>query len=157
MAEAVVDGAPVSRFYCHKCIDEIECLQPDYTCPRCLCGFIEEVAVRPSDSGSGVDTSGEDLNDLDIFDMAGFNSFAMERDIAELMFENHSLNMQTRAGNRSNTLEGRRRVSWSRNTPDTRRSGSNRDRQEPISIENFIQDVILNLGAGLGHPVTQDG
>lgn len=27
-----------------------------------------------------------------------------------------------------------------------------------MPIENFIQDFILNLsGAGLGHPVTQDG
>ncbi|KAK2580027.1 hypothetical protein KPH14_012315 [Odynerus spinipes] len=158
MAEAVVDGTPVSRFYCHKCIDEIECLQPDYTCPRCSCGFIEELEVGANDSGSGMDISGEDLSNIDIIDIPGYNRYPTERDFLEMILEAPTLNMQTRAGNRSNTLEGRRRVSWSRNTPDTRRSGSNRGRQEAIPIENFIQDFILNLsGAGLGHPVTQDG
>ncbi|XP_043665796.1 E3 ubiquitin-protein ligase RNF126 isoform X1 [Vespula pensylvanica] len=171
MAEAVVDGTPVSRFYCHKCIDEIECLQPDYTCPRCSCGFIEELEVGTNDNGSGMDISGEDLSDIDIIDIPGYNRYPTDRDFVEMILESPTLNMQPRAGNRSNTLEGRRRVSWSRNTPDTRRSGRytalpsrtgllrhRRGRQEAIPIENFIQDFILNLsGAGLGHPVTQDG
>lgn len=157
MAEAVVDGAPVSRFYCHKCTDEIECLQPDYTCPRCSCGFIEELEVGANDSGSGMDISGEDLSDIDIIDIPAFNRYPTERDFLEMVIEGPTLNIQTRAGNRGNTVEGRRRVSWSRNTPDTRRSGSNRGRQEAIPIENFIQDFILNLSGGLGHPGTQDG
>ncbi|XP_076249657.1 E3 ubiquitin-protein ligase Iruka isoform X4 [Calliopsis andreniformis] len=116
MAEAVVDGTPMSRFFCHKCSVEIERLLPDYTCPRCASGFIEELESGCNDSSSSMDISSEDLSDID--------------DIPSHSAQLHySLN----------------RI---------------RERQEtvPISVENFIHDFILNLsGAGLGHPVTQDG
>ncbi|XP_031840283.1 E3 ubiquitin-protein ligase Iruka isoform X2 [Nomia melanderi] len=55
MAEAVVDGTPMSRFFCHKCSVEIEDLLPDYTCPRCASGFIEELESGSDDSNSGTD------------------------------------------------------------------------------------------------------
>ncbi|KAJ8270073.1 hypothetical protein GJAV_G00110030 [Gymnothorax javanicus] len=32
-----------NRFFCHRCSDEISPLLPDYTCPRCQSGFIEEL------------------------------------------------------------------------------------------------------------------
>ncbi|GFS87139.1 e3 ubiquitin-protein ligase RNF115 [Nephila pilipes] len=43
MAEAAVES-PAARFFCHKCSLEISPVLPDYTCPRCQGGFIEEVA-----------------------------------------------------------------------------------------------------------------
>ncbi|XP_023289349.1 E3 ubiquitin-protein ligase RNF126-B isoform X7 [Orussus abietinus] len=55
MAEAVVDGAPMSRFFCHQCSAEIEHLLPDYTCPNCYSGFIEELENSGNDSGSSMD------------------------------------------------------------------------------------------------------
>uniref|UniRef100_A0A6Q2XA05 RING-type E3 ubiquitin transferase n=1 Tax=Esox lucius TaxID=8010 RepID=A0A6Q2XA05_ESOLU len=32
-----------SRFFCHRCSEEISPRPPDYTCPRCESGFIEEL------------------------------------------------------------------------------------------------------------------
>uniref|UniRef100_A0A8C8I7I5 RING-type E3 ubiquitin transferase n=1 Tax=Oncorhynchus tshawytscha TaxID=74940 RepID=A0A8C8I7I5_ONCTS len=32
-----------SRFFCHRCSEEISPRLPDYTCPRCESGFIEEL------------------------------------------------------------------------------------------------------------------
>ncbi|XP_033750157.1 E3 ubiquitin-protein ligase RNF115-like [Pecten maximus] len=43
MAEAAVENRPnPNRFYCHSCSQEIS-PKPDYTCPRCENGFIEEI------------------------------------------------------------------------------------------------------------------
>ncbi|CAG2248659.1 RNF115_126 [Mytilus edulis] len=43
MAEAAVNTLPVSKFYCHSCSEEINPKLPDYTCPKCENGFIEEI------------------------------------------------------------------------------------------------------------------
>uniref|UniRef100_A0A0E9SVW6 RING-type E3 ubiquitin transferase n=1 Tax=Anguilla anguilla TaxID=7936 RepID=A0A0E9SVW6_ANGAN len=32
-----------SRFFCHRCSAEISPRLPDYTCPQCDSGFIEEL------------------------------------------------------------------------------------------------------------------
>ncbi|XP_064648963.1 E3 ubiquitin-protein ligase RNF115-like [Lineus longissimus] len=42
MAEAAVDRP--QRFFCHQCSVEINPDLPDYTCPRCDSGFIEEMS-----------------------------------------------------------------------------------------------------------------
>ncbi|GAB6019975.1 hypothetical protein CHUAL_001502 [Chamberlinius hualienensis] len=55
MAEAAVASPPsaAGRFFCHKCTQEINhVVLPEYVCPRCQCGFIEELrnqSSRPSD------------------------------------------------------------------------------------------------------------
>ncbi|KAK7889627.1 hypothetical protein WMY93_025187 [Mugilogobius chulae] len=42
-----------SRFFCHSCSAEISPRLPDYTCPRCDSGFIEELLEeRSADNGS---------------------------------------------------------------------------------------------------------
>ncbi|XP_072294949.1 E3 ubiquitin-protein ligase RNF126-like [Eucyclogobius newberryi] len=42
-----------SRFFCHRCSVEISPRLPDYTCPRCDSGFIEELLEeRSADNGS---------------------------------------------------------------------------------------------------------
>ncbi|KAL4227807.1 hypothetical protein ACF0H5_013244 [Mactra antiquata] len=46
MAEAAVenpDQNPNNRFYCHQCSVEIQPKLPDFTCPQCDNGFIEEI------------------------------------------------------------------------------------------------------------------
>lgn len=141
MAEAVVDGA-MSRFFCHKCSIEIERLLPDYTCPRCSSGFIEELESDSSDSGSGMHIN-SDIDDL-------WERYADVplRGEYEMEFSNQ---FETPvSSSRNNGPAGRRRVHWSRNAQDTRRSNS-RGRQEvvPVSVENFIQDFILNLSEGV--------
>ncbi|KAM8794472.1 E3 ubiquitin-protein ligase RNF115 [Eudromia elegans] len=59
MAEAA--AAAVSsqhRFFCHSCKGEVSPKLPEYTCPRCESGFIEEVTDDSSFlDGSGMDDS----------------------------------------------------------------------------------------------------
>ncbi|XP_072038873.1 E3 ubiquitin-protein ligase RNF115-like [Amphiura filiformis] len=66
MAEAAVDSNNTSvteRFFCHQCTSEISPVLPDYTCPQCEGGFIEQVssdsdaveADRDSDGSSSAD------------------------------------------------------------------------------------------------------
>ncbi|KAJ8299841.1 hypothetical protein KUTeg_022588 [Tegillarca granosa] len=52
MAEAAVQSN-ANRFYCHQCTEEINPKLPEFTCPRCDNGFIEEITEGFSnDSGS---------------------------------------------------------------------------------------------------------
>ncbi|KAH0540185.1 hypothetical protein KQX54_014209 [Cotesia glomerata] len=68
MAEAVVDGTSMSRFFCHKCSIEIERLLPDYTCPNCASGFIERLE-NAEDHDANMEMNSEDFNDID-FDVS---------------------------------------------------------------------------------------
>ncbi|XP_064609715.1 E3 ubiquitin-protein ligase RNF115-like [Liolophura sinensis] len=43
MAEAAVADPLPNRFYCHQCSVEINPLLPDFTCPNCENGFVEEI------------------------------------------------------------------------------------------------------------------
>ncbi|XP_028050737.1 E3 ubiquitin-protein ligase Iruka isoform X3 [Monomorium pharaonis] len=172
MAEAVVDGSPMSRFFCHKCSVEIERLLPNYTCPRCASGFIEELESSSSNEGSsGVDANTEDLSDrdIDIYNMLSSQHVDLDREITEMLmgfsntYTNQQLNtnQQPGGGSRNYMLGGRRRSNWSRIPQDGRRtSSSNRRRQETLQmpIENFIQDFLFNLSgaASLSNSVGQD-
>ncbi|XP_028977672.1 E3 ubiquitin-protein ligase RNF126 isoform X2 [Esox lucius] len=52
-----------SRFFCHRCSEEISPRPPDYTCPRCESGFIEELLEeRSSENGSTSTISSGDQN-----------------------------------------------------------------------------------------------
>lgn len=48
MAEAAVETISLSRYYCHKCTREIYPVLPDFICPVCSLGFIEELSNRGS-------------------------------------------------------------------------------------------------------------
>ncbi|XP_041695541.1 E3 ubiquitin-protein ligase RNF126-like [Coregonus clupeaformis] len=51
------------RFFCHRCSEEISPRLPDYTCPRCESGFIEELLEeRSSENGSTSTISSGDQN-----------------------------------------------------------------------------------------------
>ncbi|XP_026858158.2 E3 ubiquitin-protein ligase RNF115 isoform X2 [Electrophorus electricus] len=52
MAEAI--AAPRHRYFCHYCKGEVDPKLPEYVCPRCDSGFIEEVAEGSSLLQSGV-------------------------------------------------------------------------------------------------------
>ncbi|KAK7124464.1 hypothetical protein R3I94_018737 [Phoxinus phoxinus] len=60
MAEA--SAAPRHRFFCHFCKGEIDPRLPEYVCPRCESGFIEEVSENSSllQSRDGSDGAGSD-------------------------------------------------------------------------------------------------
>ncbi|XP_030631655.1 E3 ubiquitin-protein ligase RNF126 isoform X2 [Chanos chanos] len=51
------------RFFCHRCSEEISPQLPDYTCPRCESGFIEELPEETSsENGSTSTASSSDQN-----------------------------------------------------------------------------------------------
>jgi len=64
----------VQRFFCHQCSVEIARIAPDYTCPTCNSGFIEELGAGDGEGGGGrqqaggpgleEDSDGEDQYDL---------------------------------------------------------------------------------------------
>ncbi|CAB1314003.1 unnamed protein product [Coregonus sp. 'balchen'] len=76
-----------SRFFCHRCSEEISPRLPDYTCPRCESGFIEELLEeRRSENGSTSTISSGDQNqqpfeNVDPSNMftfpSGYGQFAM--------------------------------------------------------------------------------
>ncbi|XP_039909938.2 E3 ubiquitin-protein ligase RNF115, partial [Hirundo rustica] len=47
MAEAAA-AVPQHRFFCHSCKGEVSPKLPEFTCPRCESGFIEELTDDPS-------------------------------------------------------------------------------------------------------------
>ncbi|KAG8232324.1 hypothetical protein J437_LFUL009423 [Ladona fulva] len=52
MAEALVEDS-ITRFFCHRCNESINQVLPEFKCPICESGFIEELGVNePSDDGS---------------------------------------------------------------------------------------------------------
>uniref|UniRef100_A0A023G8N6 RING-type E3 ubiquitin transferase n=1 Tax=Amblyomma triste TaxID=251400 RepID=A0A023G8N6_AMBTT len=59
MAEAAVE-TPAVRFFCHKCNQEINPVLPEYICPRCQSGFIEELAQGPPEPS--IEDSDDDLD-----------------------------------------------------------------------------------------------
>ncbi|KAK3853104.1 hypothetical protein Pcinc_040337, partial [Petrolisthes cinctipes] len=65
MAEAGVETASSSsRFFCHKCNVEITPRLPDYVCPRCNSGFIEELERSIHDTDT--DTDDDDSTDAEM-------------------------------------------------------------------------------------------
>ncbi|XP_071554769.1 E3 ubiquitin-protein ligase Iruka isoform X6 [Temnothorax nylanderi] len=170
MAEAVVDGSPMSRFFCHKCSVEIERLLPNFTCPRCASGFIEELESSSNEGSSGMDMNSEDLSDgdIDILTLNPSQRSDRDRDLIDMIMglsntyanQQLSTSQPSGGGNRNYVLGSRRRSNWSRTPQDGRRTSSNRRRQESLQvpIENFIQDFIFNLSgaASLGNSVGQD-
>ncbi|XP_067086686.1 E3 ubiquitin-protein ligase RNF126-like [Osmerus mordax] len=54
-----------SRFFCHRCSAEINPRLPDYTCPRCESGFIEELLEEESaENGSSASITSGTQNTL---------------------------------------------------------------------------------------------
>ncbi|XP_046588181.1 E3 ubiquitin-protein ligase Iruka isoform X4 [Neodiprion lecontei] len=184
MAEAAVDGTPMSRFFCHRCSVEIEHLLPDYTCPNCSSGFIEELDAAGNDGGADMDISSEDLSDVDA-DIAGFDfPQRIGQELSDLFLGltgagsaiSTAINSPAvvaggASSGRSSRPGSERRVLRARERIDPVRPGRHtalisrprpqilRDRARqvmPVPIEHLIQDFILNLsGVGWGVPVGQ--
>ncbi|XP_022603280.1 E3 ubiquitin-protein ligase RNF115-like isoform X2 [Seriola dumerili] len=62
MAEAAEE--PQHRFFCHCCKSETNPKLPDFVCPRCDSGFIEEVAEDSSLLQNSTSAASEDSNSL---------------------------------------------------------------------------------------------
>lgn len=62
MAEAAVER-PNTKYYCHKCSQEIDPVIPEYICPRCESGFIEELVQEPPNNSSE-ESEDDDLTEI---------------------------------------------------------------------------------------------
>ncbi|XP_012271340.1 E3 ubiquitin-protein ligase RNF126 isoform X2 [Orussus abietinus] len=146
MAEAVVDGAPMSRFFCHQCSAEIEHLLPDYTCPNCYSGFIEELENSGNDSGSSMDMEADAIMRNDTI------SF-----LPRYTFEPDDNRLVTRRGSISlhDYTDARRSGRYPASYRTRRHPQRDRDRQSLMPIDSLIQNFIFNLSRfGLG-PLAQ--
>lgn len=147
MAEAVVDGTPTSRFFCHKCSVEIENLLPDYTCPRCTSGFIEELQSGNNENCTNMDLVNDEISDQEYQLLDNW----IERDVVELLGvsdrgQTSSIANDLRRSNYLNYLNNLNRHSQIRGTQD-----------DPMSLQIFLQDFLGALSeASLGYHVTQD-
>ncbi|KAG7196940.1 hypothetical protein KM043_000210 [Ampulex compressa] len=155
MAEAVVDGTPMSRFYCHMCDVEIERLLPDYTCPTCASGFIEELEGGNNDVNAATNVPADDSIDVEV-DLQG-HYLSQQQDLMDIVLGLTNPGLGAPVTNTNNARGARRGTNvWSRGSQDPRRSNSNRGRQEGMIYREVIEDFILNV-SGLNHPVSQDG
>ncbi|XP_035666481.1 E3 ubiquitin-protein ligase RNF115-like isoform X1 [Branchiostoma floridae] len=65
MAEAAVDQSSAgSVYFCHQCTQEVQPKLPDYTCPRCDSGFIEELTDNTFEPSGEDDEDGP--NNIDV-------------------------------------------------------------------------------------------
>ncbi|KAK0181691.1 hypothetical protein PV327_003956 [Microctonus hyperodae] len=141
MAEAVVDGSPMSRFFCHKCSLEIERLLPDYTCPNCASGFIEKLENTEDDHDVNMEISPEDFYDID-FD-------GMHVDMLDIP------PLQLAVGGGEGTARSSRRR---RENLILHRPSNIRHRRRVVSHENLVHELLLNLsGVGMPRPLTATG
>ncbi|XP_033226423.1 E3 ubiquitin-protein ligase RNF126 isoform X3 [Belonocnema kinseyi] len=174
MAEAVVENPLLlQRFFCHECNSEVEHLLPNYTCPLCSGGFIEELENGGNDSSSGMDIGSEDA-DIDV-DITGFNfpdQYHYDQDQDTVHTSGHMV-----SGSQSSAGAGgrgcRRRPYQPRSSMESRTfnpglhgtryhrnnvNRNNRSRQQdmPLTIDNLLHDFIFNLsGVGFGLPAQQ--
>ncbi|XP_071490142.1 E3 ubiquitin-protein ligase RNF126-B-like isoform X2 [Diadema antillarum] len=94
MAEASSRDQPT--FFCHKCITEIRPVLPDYLCPNCNGGFIEQIHVEDStdQSHSQSDESNRSADERR-------SSVDSESDPLQTLFVSTLLNELSDTGNRS--------------------------------------------------------
>ncbi|XP_065333186.1 E3 ubiquitin-protein ligase Iruka-like isoform X2 [Cloeon dipterum] len=118
MAEALIGEVipnPETKFFCHKCSVEIPRVLPDYTCPTCNSGFIEEISP-----------SQDEDNDMDSSDEMG------ESGVADFM----SLFMQDILGGSDPST---------RPTIRRHRMTLRQPQVHAMPIENILQDIFVNL------------
>ncbi|XP_032804627.2 E3 ubiquitin-protein ligase RNF115 [Petromyzon marinus] len=56
-AAAVEEEEEATRFFCHSCTREVHPKLPEYTCPRCDSGFIEELPDQQPSASDGSSTN----------------------------------------------------------------------------------------------------
>ncbi|KDR23497.1 E3 ubiquitin-protein ligase RNF126 isoform X2 [Zootermopsis nevadensis] len=147
MAEAAVQDAAIARFFCHKCSVEIPRVLPDYTCPNCYSGFIEELEAPP-DLTDDSDTEMEDVAPIELLNQR------LGDELNEILLGVSGGNDERRVlrGRDRDGSDSRRPGRYGSIIPRQRimRNRVPRGRQM-APIENLIQDFLVNLtGVGWG-------
>ncbi|CAH1796719.1 unnamed protein product, partial [Owenia fusiformis] len=152
MAEAAVEQ-PQIRFYCHQCSTEIRPNLPDYTCPNCQSGFIEEIASRET----GTEESQEESIDpaaqfAELWGRTFLESFRLHsgQESGGGSADNRTAEdgPEESNGPSSNTRNAQsRQVMFPPARVQLRRTRGHMDRQPP-GIENIIQQLLGGLAQG---------
>lgn len=145
MAEAEVEERPPNpRFFCHKCSVEFDHASPEYTCPHCMGGFIEELEGNADGSDEMIDVDDDDEQYSPPPWGNEFNAFLvdLERRTSRPRFVHDPARRRRYA-----SVQPRHRISRPRALA-ARLSGL----RHQTPFENLIQDFILNLGVGWGGP-----
>uniref|UniRef100_T1IPA9 RING-type E3 ubiquitin transferase n=1 Tax=Strigamia maritima TaxID=126957 RepID=T1IPA9_STRMM len=147
MAEAAVESLS-TRFFCHKCTQEINPVLPDYTCPRCCSGFIEELGQtsleNPNDYSE--DDADPDSQFVEIWGRSLFGS------LGQLNAEEGSTSRDERSGpsSSSSTSQHRRPGAFIPRTRVSIRRRSPVMVDRPPSIEGLLQQIFSHLTSGAG-------
>ncbi|CAG2161936.1 unnamed protein product [Oppiella nova] len=67
MAEAAVDMSTTMsslRYFCHQCSQESDSVTPDFTCPLCRSGFVEEVSHEETHETNHDDNNDQQMADI---------------------------------------------------------------------------------------------
>ncbi|CAL4117120.1 unnamed protein product, partial [Meganyctiphanes norvegica] len=136
MAEAGVETASSSaRFFCHKCNVEITPRLPDYVCPRCDSGFIEEL-----EGGGGGESDSDTSSDMEL------ESYDMMWDVLAPDAASGGGGGSTNAGSSSGPRRSQR-LRHSLNPRHGRRRVSGGDRQSTLAP--LLHDLIMQMTSGV--------
>lgn len=124
------------RFFCHQCSVEIPRVGPDFTCPTCQSGFIEELLPEAQQMPP---VDGEDDEDDMDFEMAG--------PLAALL-PGFGFDVREAGGGGGGVRARYHLHTQGPLRPMRRRGPTGPDRR----VEQFLQDVIFNVG-GMGFSV----
>ncbi|XP_058803170.1 E3 ubiquitin-protein ligase Iruka isoform X2 [Phymastichus coffea] len=164
MAEAIVDGtSSMRRFFCHRCSVEIEHLLPDFTCPRCSTGFIEELERNNEDAAGQMDMDNQDYGDIDV-DVTGFDDDS-EYDILPIIRAAAEASARSGANYRDGWRRSHRLSSAGDQTSTRNTSSRNQQHQQAgidiasrVPLDSLIQEIFFNLsGIGFGFAQGQGG
>ncbi|XP_048583731.1 E3 ubiquitin-protein ligase RNF115 [Nematostella vectensis] len=143
MAEAAVETNPATRFFCHQCNQEIAPNLPDYTCPWCQGGFIEQLSTEESRG-----------DDDDEWEDADTDPAAEFTELWERMFTGR-LGADHPAGTRS----GRRRARPRTRIAIRQRLGgpSSSNAGSAAAIDLILQNLLASFGQQGINVVSTDG
>ncbi|XP_071357126.1 E3 ubiquitin-protein ligase RNF115 [Trachinotus anak] len=152
MAEAAEE--PRHRFFCHCCKCETNPKLPDFTCPRCDSGFIEEVAEDSSLLQSSTSVASEDSNSLfsELWQLLFMERSALLSHPPSS--ESHSDDgEQVSAGQSQPSLVSLRSAESEEpeSSPEPEQERSSRPEQRP-AVEGIVQQFLAGLFASSGNP-----
>ncbi|GIX79123.1 e3 ubiquitin-protein ligase RNF126 [Caerostris extrusa] len=150
MAEAAVES-PVARFFCHKCSLEINPVLPDYTCPRCQGGFIEEVAQASTEASHSADG----IDDVDPFsqvnDLYSMLNYLRRSDAPPIISGSTFVAQDGREPRYMMSRPGPSRRSRYIRVPSRRPNpDSDNTAQSRLRTEGFLQQLISTLSENTG-------
>ncbi|XP_031569069.1 E3 ubiquitin-protein ligase Iruka-like [Actinia tenebrosa] len=143
MAEGVVENPPSSRYFCHVCNREISPNLPEFTCPQCDNGFVEQMTGE----------NNEDDNNTERIELDGSNPEEAFTQLWGRMFLGPHDSSEGSEGRRRRGLPRARRIA----VRTSGQGGSSGNAAEAAAIDLFsILLQLLNQLEGTGPPPAEN-